>query len=176
MKKICVFTGAASGNSPLYRERAVQLGKMISERGFGLVYGGGSRGLMGSVTDGVIKNGGPVVGVIPKFLEKVEIAHSGITDLRIVETMHERKALMYDLSDAFVIMPGGLGTLDEAMEIITWRQLGVHNKPVIIANIDRYWDPLLSLFQNIIDKGFMHHGKRGHFEVAETLDCIFEKI
>jgi uncharacterized protein (TIGR00730 family) len=176
MKKICVFTGAAAGISPAYSEDAFQLGQIIAARGFGLVYGGGRKGLMGSVADGVIAGNGYVTGIIPKFLENVEMGHRGITDLHVIDTMHERKAMMYDLSDAFIIMPGGLGTLDETMEIITWRQLGLHNKPIIIANLNGYWDPMLRMFQNIIDQGFMHHGHRGHFEQASSLDEIADML
>ena len=176
MKKICVFTGAASGISPRYTEMAFQLGQIIASRGFGLVYGGGRRGLMGAVADGVIASNGYVKGIIPKFLENVEVGHSGVDDLQVIDTMHERKAMMYDISDAFIIMPGGLGTLDETMEIITWRQLGLHKKPIIIANIDGYWDPMLRLFQNIIDQGFMHHGHSGHFEQASSLDEIADML
>ncbi len=176
MKKICVFTGAAAGILPTYQEAAFQLGQVIAARGFGLVYGGGRRGLMGAIADGVIASDGHVTGIIPKFLENIEIGHRGVSDLHVIDTMHERKAMMYDLSDAFIIMPGGLGTLDEAMEIITWRQLGLHKKPIIIANLNGYWDPMLHMFQNIIDQGFMHHGHSGHFEQADSLDEIADRL
>ncbi len=176
MKKICVFTGAAQGTNPDYKDAAFQLGKMIAARSLGLVYGGGKRGLMGAVADGVLANNGYVTGIIPKFLENVEVGHKGVTDLHVIDTMHERKAMMYDMSDAFVIMPGGLGTLDETMEIITWRQLGLHNKPIIIANLNGYWDPMLMMVQNVIDQGFMHHGQTGHFEQANTLDEIADRL
>ena len=149
MKKFCVFTGAANGNDERFSESADQLGKMLSSRNLGLVYGGGKSGLMGKTADTVIASGGEVTGIIPKFLDTVEIAHEGINDLRVVGTMHERKNLMYEVSDGFIIMPGGLGTLDETMEIITWRQLGLHRKPIIIVNRHGYWDDMLSLLKNL---------------------------
>ena len=176
MKKICVFTGAATGHAPAFKNDAYQLGQIIAARGFGLVYGGGRKGLMGAVADGVIASRGYVTGIIPKFLENVEMGHRGVSDLHVIDTMHERKAMMYDLSDAFIIMPGGLGTLDETMEIITWRQLGLHRKPIIIANLNGYWDPMLTMFKNIIDQGFMHHGHIGHYETAASLDEVADML
>ena len=176
MKKICVFTGAASGINPLYKDAAYQMGQMIGSRGLGLVYGGGKMGLMGAVADGVLAANGGVTGIIPQFLDNVEVGHKGITDLHIIDSMHERKAMMYDISDAFVIFPGGLGTLDETMEIITWRQLGLHNKPIIIVNLNGYWDSMLIMFQNIIDQGFMHHGHTGHFDQVDDLDGLMDKL
>ena len=135
MKKVCVFTGAASGIDTLYKDAAYQMGEMLASRGLGVVYGGGKMGLMGAVADGVLAANGKVTGIIPKFLDSVEVGHKGITDLHIIDSMHERKAMMYDAADAFIIFPGGLGTLDETMEIITWRQLGLHQKPIIIVNL-----------------------------------------
>ena len=176
MKRICVFTGAATGHAPAFKNDAYQLGQIIAARGFGLVYGGGRKGLMGAVADGVIASRGYVTGIIPKFLENVEMGHRGVNDLHVIDTMHERKAMMYDLSDAFIIMPGGLGTLDETMEIITWRQLRLHRKPIIIANLNGYWDPMLTMFQNIIDQGFMHHGHTGHFEHVDDMDALADKL
>ena len=176
MKKICVFTGAASGINPLYKDAAYQMGQMIGSRGLGLVYGGGKMGLMGAVADGVLAANGSVTGIIPQFLDNVEVGHKGVTDLHIIDSMHERKAMMYDISDAFVIFPGGLGTLDETMEIITWRQLGLHNKPIIIVNLNGYWDTMLTMFQNIIDQGFMHHGHTGHFDQVDDLDGLMDKL
>ena len=176
MRKICVFLGAATGNAPAFKNDAYQLGQIIAARGFGLVYGGGQRGLMGAVADSVIASRGSVTGIIPKFLENIEMGHPDVNDLRVIDTMHERKAMMYDLADAFIVMPGGLGTLDEAMEIITWRQLGLHHKPIIIVNLNGYWAPMLTMFQNIIDQGFMHHGHVGHYETASTLDELADML
>ena len=176
MKKVCVFTGAASGINKLYKDAAYQMGQMLASRGLGLVYGGGKLGLMGAVADGVLAANGKVTGIIPKFLDNVEVGHQGVTDLHIIDSMHERKAMMYDAADAFIILPGGLGTLDETMEIITWRQLGLHQKPIIIVNLNGYWDSMLLMFQNIIDQGFMHHGHTGHFDQVEDLDSLMDKL
>ena len=176
MKKVCVFTGAASGINKLYKDAAYQMGQMLASRGLGLVYGGGKLGLMGAVADGMLAANGKVTGIIPKFLDNVEVGHQGVTDLHIIDSMHERKAMMYDAADAFIILPGGLGTLDETMEIITWRQLGLHQKPIIIVNLNGYWDPMLIMFQNIIDQGFMHHGHTGHFDQVEDLDSLMDKL
>ena len=176
MKKVCIFTGAASGTDPLYQKAAFKLGQQIASRNLGLVYGGGKIGLMGAVADGVISVKGNVTGIIPTFLDSVEIAHKDVTDLRIVESMHERKAMMYDIADAFIIFPGGLGTLDEAMEVITWRQLGLHDKPIIIVNLNGYWDTMLLMLQNIIDQGFMHHGHTGHYDKVDSLESLMDKL
>ena len=170
MKKLCVFTGAASGSDLRFAEAAHQLGQILASRNLGLVYGGGKSGLMGKIADAVIASDGHATGIIPKFLDNVEIAHRGLTDLHVTTTMHERKNMMYDIAHGFIIFPGGLGTLEEAMEIITWRQLGLHHKPIIIANLNGYWAPMLTMFQNIIDQGFMHHGHVGHYETASSLD------
>jgi uncharacterized protein (TIGR00730 family) len=176
MKKLCVFTGAAAGSDPRFAEAAHQLGQILASRNLGLVYGGGKSGLMGKIADAVIASDGHATGIIPKFLDNVEIAHRGLTDLHVIDTMHERKNMMYDIADGFVIMPGGLGTLDETMEIITWRQLGLHRKPIIIANLYGYWDHMLLLFQNIIDEGFMHHGHTGHFEHVNDMDELADRL
>ena len=176
MKKLCVFTGAATGSDPRFADAAHQLGQILASRNLGLVYGGGKSGLMGKIADAVIAADGHATGIIPKFLDNVEIAHRGLNDLHVVDTMHERKNMMYEIADGFIIMPGGLGTLDETMEIITWRQLGLHRKPIIIANLHGYWDHMLLLFQNIIDEGFMHHGHTGHFEHVDDMDALADKL
>ena len=176
MKKICVFTGAAMGDNPIYAKSAYQLGQMIASRQLALVYGGGKMGLMGRVADGVIEAGGHVTGIIPRFLDSVEIGHAGVTKLHIMDTMHQRKEMMYAESDAFIVLPGGLGTLDETMEIATWRQLGLHQKPIIVFNLNGYWQHLLDQIQYIIDAGFMHHGNVKHLEQANTLDEIADHL
>ena len=176
MKKLCVFTGAATGSDPRFADAAHQLGQILASRNLGLVYGGGKSGLMGKIADAVIAADGHATGIIPKFLDNVEIAHHGLNDLHVIDTMHERKNMMYEIADGFIIMPGGLGTLDETMEIITWRQLGLHRKPIIIANLHGYWDQMLLLFQNIIDEGFMHHGHTGHFEHVDDMDELADKL
>ena len=176
MKKLCVFTGAATGSDPRFADAAHQLGQILASRNLGLVYGGGKSGLMGKIADAVIAADGHATGIIPKFLDNVEIAHRGLNDLHVIDTMHERKNMMYEIADGFIIMPGGLGTLDETMEIITWRQLGLHRKPIIIANLHGYWDHMLLLFQNIIDEGFMHHGHTGHFEHVDDMDELADRL
>ena len=176
MKKLCVFTGAATGNDSRFAEAMQQLGQILASRNLGLGYGGGKSGLMGKVADAVIASNGHATGIIPKFLDNVEISHRGLNDLRVIDTMHERKNMMYEIADGFIIMPGGLGTLDETMEIITWRQLGLHRKPIIIVNLYGYWDQMLLLFQNIIDEGFMHHGHTGHFEHVNDMEELANKL
>ena len=170
MKNVCVFAGAAHGKNPEYGNIAYALGKLIADHELGLVYGGGRSGLMGRVADGAVEYGGYVTGVIPKFLDKVEIGHPGVTKLHVIDTMHQRKEMMYAESDAFIVLPGGLGTLDETMEIITWRQLDLHKKPVIIINVRGYWDNLLALMQSVIAEGFMHDDHLDHFETVTSLD------
>jgi len=172
MKKICVFAGASAGNKPSYADAAYDLGALIASYGLGLVYGGGRRGLMGRVADGAIESGGTVIGIIPKFLDRVEIGHAGVTKLHVIDTMHQRKEMMYAESDAFIVLPGGLGTLDETMEITTWRQLDLHKKPVIILNIDGYWDSLLAMLDSVVAEGFMHNGHLQHFDTVASVDGL----
>ena len=172
MKKVCVFAGASAGHKPSYADAAHDLGAMLASYGLGLVYGGGSSGLMGRVADGAVQGGGTVIGIIPKFLDRVEIGHAGVTKLHIIDTMHQRKEMMYAESDAFIVLPGGLGTLDETMEITTWRQLDLHKKPVIILNIDGYWDPLLAMLDAVFAEGFMHNGHLQHFETVSSVEAL----
>ena len=172
MKKIGVVAGAASGRNPAYADAAYNLGRLIAAYEMGVVYGGGKSGLMGRVADGAIDNGGHVTGIIPKFLDKIEIGHEGVTKLHVIDTMHQRKEMMYAESDAFIVLPGGLGTLDETMEITTWRQLDLHKKPVIILNIMGYWDNLLAMLTHVIGEGFMHHDHLDHFETANNVDEV----
>jgi uncharacterized protein (TIGR00730 family) len=172
MKKICVFAGASAGKDPIYSETAYALGKLIADHNMGLVYGGGRSGLMGRVADGAVEHGGHVTGIIPKFLDSIEIGHAGVTKLHVIDTMHQRKEMMYAESDGFVVLPGGLGTLDETMEITTWRQLDLHKKPVIILNTLEYWKNLLLMLDQVIEQGFMHHDHLDHFDTADTLDQV----
>ena len=176
VNNLCVYCGSRLGNDPNFEVAARELGHRLAAHDIGLVYGGGKSGLMGKIADAVIAAQGHATGIIPKFLDNVEIAHRGLDDLRVIDTMHERKNMMYETSDGFIIMPGGLGTLDETMEIITWRQLGLHRKPIIIVNLYGYWDHMLMLFQNIIDEGFMHHGHTGHFEHVDDMDALADRL
>src|SRR5699024_2584132 len=155
MKSLAVFCGSSNGASDAYIESATMLGKELAKRNIALVYGGASVGLMGAVAESVMEAGGKVIGVMPDFLEKKEISHEGLTDLIIVDSMHERKAKMADLADGFIALPGGAGTLEEFFEIFTWAQLGLHQKPCGILNINHYYDPLVHLLNHMTDQQFM---------------------
>lgn len=155
MKSICVFCGSSSGVRPEYADAARQLGALLAERGIGLVYGGGRVGLMGIIADAVLTHGGHVSGIIPEFLFKKEIEHKDVSDLRVVGSMHERKALMADLADGFIALPGGWGTLDEFCEILTWAQLGLHTKPCGLLNVAGYYDSFLHFFDTATTEGFV---------------------
>ncbi|MBX7173302.1 MAG: TIGR00730 family Rossman fold protein [Pyrinomonadaceae bacterium] len=155
MKSITVFCGSSSGFRPEYAEAAKELGRNLVEQNIRLVYGGGNVGLMGIIADEVMKNGGEVVGIIPESLDKKEVAHRGISELRVVNSMHERKALMAEFADGFIAMPGGIGTFEEFFEILTWAQLGFHHKPCGLLNVANYYDGLLSLCENAVNEGFL---------------------
>ncbi len=155
MKRICVYCGSSSGDRPAYAESARALGKLLAERGIGLVYGGGLVGLMGVVADAALAAGGEVVGIIPQRLVDAEVAHRGLTSLEVVESMHERKARMAELSDAFIALPGGFGTLDELFEILTWAQLGLHGKPCGLLDVDSYFAPLVAWVDGGVAAGFI---------------------
>lgn len=159
--RICVFCASSHGFRPEYRRAATELGGELAAHGIELVYGGGAVGLMGTVADAVLTGGGRVTGVIPESLVAAEIAHPGLTDLRVTATMHERKALMADLSDGFVALPGGFGTFDELFEIVTWAQLGIHAKPIVLLDVAGYWDALVALADHAVAEGFVpgDHGR-----------------
>lgn len=159
-RRICVFCGSLSGKNPAYAAAAVDVGRLLSERGIELVYGGGNIGLMGVLADTVLQGGGRVIGVIPESLMAKEVGHEGLTDLRIVKSMHERKALMADLSDGFIAMPGGFGTFEEFCEVVTWSQLGIHAKPCGLLNVAGYYDSLLGLFDRAVREGFLRAENR----------------
>lgn len=154
IESVCVYCGSGFGANPKHRAVAQRLGELLGRNGIRLVYGGGRVGLMGVVADAALAQGGSVVGVIPEHLQTKEVGHRGISDLRVVPNMHERKELMFKLSDGFVILPGGFGTLDEAFEMITWRQLRLHDKPIILLDNDGYWAPLVRLNEHIVAQGF----------------------
>jgi uncharacterized protein (TIGR00730 family) len=160
MPRICVFAGSSDGARPAYRQSAVELGRILAARGLGLVYGGARVGLMGALADAALEAGGEVVGVIPGALVDREVAHTGLTDLRVVASMHERKAVMAELSDGFIALPGGWGTWEELFEILTWGQLGLHRKPCGLLNVQGYFDPLLELMAHAVEEGFVRaeHG------------------
>jgi uncharacterized protein (TIGR00730 family) len=159
IRSICVYCGSSPGNDPRYLEAARLLGRAIAEAGMRLVYGGGTRGIMGAVAEAALKAGGPVLGVIPRFLmnkEATEQALGGLTELIVTEDMHQRKHALFEHSDAFVALPGGIGTLEEIIEVMTWAQLGRHTKPIILANMNHFWDPLTGLLNHMREAGFIH--------------------
>jgi hypothetical protein len=176
VKTICVFCGSSAGSSPVFRESAAAVGRLLAERRIGLVYGGGQVGLMGAVADAALKAGGEVIGVIPKALFEKEIAHAGLRQLCVVGSMHERKALMAELSDAFVALPGGFGTFEEFLEVVTWSQLGIHTKPCGLLNVAGFFNSLLSFLDNAVDQGFIRPIDRtlviSEAEPAALLDRI----
>jgi uncharacterized protein (TIGR00730 family) len=160
LKNICVFCGSSSGGHSVYAEAAKAVGWLLCRRGIELVYGGGNVGLMGVLADACLAEGGRVIGVIPQALVDKEVAHSGLTELRVVSSMHERKAIMADLSDAFMALPGGYGTWEELFEMLTWSQLGIHRKPCGLLNINGYYDPLLELADKAVSEGFLRELNR----------------
>ncbi|WNJ20969.1 TIGR00730 family Rossman fold protein [Pontibacter sp. G13] len=176
MQHICVFCGANSGGDPVYREVAQALGQVLADRSIELIYGAGNVGLMGIIADQVLASGGQVKGVIPNFLMQKEVGHTGIQELILTDTMHERKQIMADLSDGFIAMPGGMGTMDELCEILTWGQLGLHNKPIGILNVDGYFTPLLEFFDSMVEKKFLHPKNRAmvlsHTDPEELLNLM----
>jgi uncharacterized protein (TIGR00730 family) len=176
MSRVCVFTGSSSGVRGQYRSAAAALGQALATRGIGLVYGGARVGLMGAVADAALSAGGEVIGVIPRALVAKEVAHSGLTDLRVVGSMHERKALMSDLSDAFIAAPGGLGTLEELFEILTWAQLGLHHKPCGLFNVQGYFDPLLTFIDHSIREGFVQPEYRRLIVVAGAAEPLLDLL
>lgn len=159
--RVCVFCGSSPGSIPAYGEIAARLGRLLVAEGLGLVYGGASVGLMGRLADAALAAGGEVIGVIPQALVDMEVAHNGLSELRVVATMHERKAVMADLSDAFVALPGGIGTLDELFEVLTWAQLGLHTKPTGLLDLGGYFQPLLAFLDGAVKARFLQPAHRG---------------
>ncbi len=177
-RKLCVYCGSSHGENPAYAEAARTLGRMLADNGIGLVYGGGSLGLMGEVAKACLAAGGYVVGVIPEFLVRKEILLENVQELVVTANMHQRKMTMFEKSDGFCALPGGIGTLEELVEMATWLQLGRHVKPIILANIDGYWDPLLELFDHMREQGFFRSStevKLDHVRRAEEVVPLFEK-
>lgn len=170
MKSLCVYCGSNSGSHPAYAQAAVALGGRLARDGIRLVYGGGNIGLMGTVADAVLAAGGEVTGVIPKQLVDMEVAHLGLTELEVVGSMHERKSRMFDLADGFVALPGGFGTLEEIIEMLTWRQLGIGNKPCAILDVEGYWSPLVAMMDRMVDDRFLHPGQRADLWTGRDID------
>lgn len=176
IRSVAVFCGSRFGNDPAYREAADALGAGIAKAGWRLVYGGGRVGLMGVVADAVLAGGGSVFGVIPDFLQRREVAHGGAVDLVITETMHDRKTRMFEAADAFVTLPGGLGTFDETIEITTWRQLGLHDKPVLICNVLGWAQPYLASIDGAIAQGFADAGSAKLYEVLPDVSSVLARL
>ncbi|HVZ23073.1 MAG TPA: TIGR00730 family Rossman fold protein [Vicinamibacterales bacterium] len=176
LTRICVFCGSSTGTHPDYRAAAERLGAELARRGIGLVFGGGKVGLMGVVADAVLAGGGEVVGVIPESLALREVAHDGLTDLRIVGSMHERKALMAELADAFLALPGGFGTFEEFCEAITWTQLGLHRKRCGLLNVRGFYDPLLALFDRAVADGFLRPQNRGIVLSSDDPPTLLDRL
>jgi uncharacterized protein (TIGR00730 family) len=176
MKRICVFCGSSPGSQLEYVEMAAQLGKQLAKNNIGLVYGGGSVGMMGVLANSVVKNKGSVTGVITKKLYKMEVAFTELTDLRIVDTMHERKAMMAELSDGFIALPGGFGTMDEMFEILTWSQLNIHQKPCGFLNVNGYYNKLLDFVDHMISQNFVNEACRPLLQMDESPEGLLEKF
>ncbi len=174
MNRLCVFCGSSPGVDPAYRSAAEHLGRTLARRGIGIVYGGGSVGLMGALADAALAAGGEVVGVIPRALQLREVGHAGLSELHVVASMHERKARMAELAGAFVALPGGMGTLEELAEILTWAQLGLHEKPCGLLDVGGYWRPLVAFFDHAVAEGFVRPEDRRLVLVAGGVDELLD--
>jgi uncharacterized protein (TIGR00730 family) len=176
LKALCVFCGSQRGDDPAFAVAATRLGALLAQHGTALVYGGGRTGLMGALADAALAGGGTVIGVIPEFLKGWELGHADATEMVVVPDMHTRKRMMFERADAFCLLPGGIGSLDEFFEIVTWRQLHRHNKPVVVLNLNGYWQPLVALFQAIVTNGFAHAGHRDLVTVVETAEAVIDAV
>jgi uncharacterized protein (TIGR00730 family) len=176
MKALCVFCGSSTGKNNYYAGKARELGKSLAAAGLELVYGGGSIGLMGVLADAVLDNGGRVTGVIPRFLYDRELGHEGLTELIVVESMHERKMRMAEKSDGFLAMPGGIGTMEELFEVFTWSQLSLIDKPVALYNVNHYFDALLSFLDHMVEEGFLHNRIRSRLIADRDIEKVLVQI
>ncbi|WP_082577808.1 TIGR00730 family Rossman fold protein [Flavobacterium sp. Root186] len=176
MKKITVFCGSSFGTEEIYKEQAELLGKTLAKQNIGLVYGGANVGLMGAVADGALSENGTVIGVLPDFLRSKEIAHKGLTELILVESMHERKTKMNDLCDGVIALPGGFGTLEELFEMLTWAQLGLHKKPIAILNINGFYNSLLELLQTMSEKGLLKEANQKMLLVSDDIEDLLSQM
>jgi uncharacterized protein (TIGR00730 family) len=176
MKSITVFCGSSFGSDEIFKNQAILLGQTLAQQNIQLVYGGADVGLMGAVADGALQEGGKVIGVLPRFLQSKEIAHTQLAELIVVETMHERKAKMNELCDGVIVLPGGYGTLEEFFEMITWAQLGLHQKPIGILNIDGFYDDLIKLVQNMVEKGFLKQVNQEMLLISNSIDELLQKM
>lgn len=176
MKSITIFCGSSFGSDNVFKEQATLLGQTLAKQDIQLIYGGADVGLMGAVADGALNAGGKVIGVLPHFLQSKEIAHKQLTELILVETMHERKTKMNDLCDGVIVLPGGYGTLEEFFEMITWAQLGLHKKPIAVLNIGGFYDDLIKLVQTMVDKGFLKQINREMLLISDNIDELLEMM
>lgn len=176
LSSVCVFCGSNGGADPAYLDAAARTGRALAERGLRLVYGGGKVGMMGAVADAALAAGGEVVGVIPRQIFDLEIGHEGVSDLRVVGSMHERKALMAELADAFVALPGGIGTFEELFEVLTWAQLGLHRKPLGLLDVAGYYGPLEAMLDHAVDQRFLRPETRGMLIRDESLGGLLERF
>ena len=172
MQPLCVYCGSNTGSKPIYLEQAIALGTRLAADGIGLVYGGGNIGLMGAVADAVMQAGGEVTGVIPKQLMEWEVGHRGVTNLEVVGSMHERKSRMFELADGFVALPGGFGTLEEIIEMLTWRQLGIGNKPCAFLDVAGYWSPIAAMMDRMVGDRFLHPDQRQDLWIGDDIDTM----
>ena len=173
MKSVCVYCGSNAGSRPIYAEHAARLGTRLAQQGTALVYGGGNVGLMGILADAALAAGGEVIGVIPEQLVNWEVAHRGISRLEVVANMHERKSRMFDLADGFIALPGGFGTLDEMFEMLTWRQLGIADKPCAFLDVDGFYAPLVAMMDRMVEERFLHPDQRRDLWHGDDLDALF---
>lgn len=176
IKNVCVYCGSSSKVDEKYKEAATNLGKFIANEGWGIVYGGGRVGLMGLVADSALENGASVIGIIPEHIQEREVQHNNLTELHVVDTMHVRKQMMVDKSEAFVVLAGGLGTLDELFELLTWKQLGLHDRPIVIVNVDGYWTQMLEAMNHIATEGFMREDDLNLFVVVDAVEDVVEAL
>ena len=176
IRALCVYCGSSDAVAPEHLAAAAELGRLAAGRGIEVVFGGGRVGLMGALADGTLGAGGRVTGVIPEHLRDLEVGHDGVDEMIVVDSMHARKRRMFEISDAFCALPGGLGTLDEFFEIITWKQLGLHDKPVVLVNPDGFWDPLLALIAHQLEAGYIRPRHAGLYRVVERIEAVFDAI
>lgn len=176
MKAICIFCGANKGASPVYEMVAKEVGRQLARQGIRMVFGAGKVGLMGVLADAILGNGGQAIGVIPHFLKKMEVCHDRLTELHEVETMHQRKQMMTELSDGFLILPGGFGTLDEFFEILTWKQLRLHQKPICILNVGGFYDPLIQHLDRMVQEGFLRPENRDLVMIETDIHTMIERL
>lgn len=169
---VAIYCGSKTGKNPIYIEKAKELGEQLAKEGLGIVYGGSTVGLMGAVADSALAHNGRVIGIMPENLQKLELTHISLTEIHIVDSMHTRKAKMADLADSYIALPGGCGTLDEYFEIFTWAQIGLHTKPIILYNINGFYDALIQHFEKMLDEGFVREDQRSILQVAMTVEEI----